>query len=461
MVAGNRAYNQVATFWYIGKANQVTGNGLTTASGAKVVICDLATSSLELRLSNSTTMSSTTTVDAVYGGHLYIKVGRFIESTTAYITSAGGTLRMEPNTYYYIPLGSANLAAADSIPIPRLSSAIHPQTQYYLNGGTIELAATGANSFQSLRGNLANPKNYKSVTFSGANTLGVNFKNLTSTVVIDSTLTITGDAIVDCIGGGLTTQSFTGPGGLVMSGTNSRIRFPKLNVAQPELTGENVDYSLTAGFVEFYGSSSTQQQKIRGNYDSPTKVVNYYNIEVNALSGNYEATPLGAGGNLNLNSSFVLQGTMNVNSPAVLRMDEFDFIYKHDLTALSTVNINAGAGLLYGSQYGITTVGLGGTGVDPTKGIANTLAGNIRTSARTFSTAASYGFVGNGGMSSGSALPTQVVGLYVYKNTAGDTVGLTNPVEVTSKLKFQNGIIKTNANLVNVSNSATTAIEGW
>ncbi|MBK9633421.1 MAG: hypothetical protein IPO64_02565 [Bacteroidetes bacterium] len=86
-------------------------------------------------------------------------------------------------------------------------------------------------------------------------------------------------------------------------------------------------------------------------------MVNYYNIEVNALGGNYEATPLGAGGNLNLNSSFVLQGTMNVNSPAVLRMDEFDFIYKHDLTALSTVNINAGAGLLYGSQYGITTVG--------------------------------------------------------------------------------------------------------
>jgi hypothetical protein len=56
-----------------------------------------------------------------------------------------------------------------------------------------------------------------------------------------------------------------------------------------------------------------------------------------------------------------------------------------------------------------------------------TLAGNIRTSARTFSTAASYGFVGNGGMSSGSALPTQVVGLYVYKNTAGDTVRLNQP----------------------------------
>jgi hypothetical protein len=73
-----------------------------------------------------------------------------------------------------------------------------------------------------------------------------------------------------------------------------------LNVEQPELTGVNVDYSLTDGFIEFYGSSATQQQKIRGNYDSPTKVVNYYNIEVNALGGNYEATPVGAGGNLNL-----------------------------------------------------------------------------------------------------------------------------------------------------------------
>jgi hypothetical protein len=73
-----------------------------------------------------------------------------------------------------------------------------------------------------------------------------------------------------------------------------------LNVEQPELTGVNVDYSLTDGFVEFYGSGATQQQQIRGTYDSPTKVVNYYNIEVNALAGNYEATPVGGAGNLTL-----------------------------------------------------------------------------------------------------------------------------------------------------------------
>jgi hypothetical protein len=76
---------------------------------------------------------------------------------------------------------------------------------------------------------------------------------------------------------------------------------------------------------------------------------------------------------------------MNVNSPAVLRMDETDFIYKHHITALSTVNINSGAGLLYGSPFGITTVALGSTGVEPTKGLANAPAGNIRTSVRTFS----------------------------------------------------------------------------
>jgi hypothetical protein len=76
-----------------------------------------------------------------------------------------------------------------------------------------------------------------------------------------------------------------------------------------------------------------QQQQIRGTFDSPTKVVNYYNIEVNAVAGNYEATPVGGAGNLDLISSFVLQGTMNVNSPAVLRMDETDFIYKHHVTA--------------------------------------------------------------------------------------------------------------------------------
>lgn len=467
VVAGNRSYNQVATFWYIGKVNQVTGNGVTTAIGAKVIICELANNTLELRLSNSTSMSSTTTVDAVYGGHLYIKVGRFIESTTAYITSAGGTLRMEPGTYYYIPKGNVDLATADADPIPRLSSAIHPTTQYYLNGGTIELAGTGAgNYFQSLRGNVSpNQKLYKNITFSGANIYDIatktatNYKNLTSTVDIDSTLLITGDAIVKSVGGASTTQSFTGAGGLVMDGTNSRIMFPKLNVAQPELTGVNVDYDLTGGFVEFYGSGATEQQKIRGTFDSPTKVVNYYNIDVNAAAGNYEPA-LYAGGNLDLISSFVLQGTMNVNSPAVLRMDEADFIYKHHVTATSIVNINDGAGLLYGSPFGITTVALGGTGVDPSKGSANPNAGNIRTSTRTFSSDASYGFVGNGAMPSGSGLPADVVGLYVYKNTAGDLVTLTNSVEPKSLLKFQNGIIKTNANLVYVSNSATTSIVG-
>jgi hypothetical protein len=433
----NRTISPIATFWYIGKTDQKTGDApnvnLSTNADAKVVICDLSSNNYSLTPSVSFGVTSGTTISPIYGGHLYIKSGQFRETVDEYIFGEGGTLRMEPGTYYYIPRGDTTHAASDADPIPRMSGLINvPTSQYYLNGGTIELAGTGTgNFFQSLRGNTANPKIYKNVIYSGANTYdnitkdAINFKNLTSTVEIDSSLTITGDAIVNCHGSStITPQSFTGAGGLIMSGTNSRLRIRKLNVPQPELRGENVDYNLTDGFVEFYGSGATQQQQIRGTFDSPTKVINYYNIDLNALAGNYEATPVGGAGNLDLISSFVLQGTMNVNSPAVLRMDETDFIYKHHITALSTVNINSGAGLLYGSPFGITTVALGSTGVEPTKGLANAPAGNIRTSVRTFSSDASYGFIGNGGMASGSALPSQVVGLYVYKNTAGDTIGL-------------------------------------
>lgn len=53
----NRTFNQIATFWYIGKANQTTGNAITTASTAKTIISELNTISHTLTLSNAVTTS--------------------------------------------------------------------------------------------------------------------------------------------------------------------------------------------------------------------------------------------------------------------------------------------------------------------------------------------------------------------------------------------------------------------
>ncbi|MBK6340946.1 MAG: T9SS type A sorting domain-containing protein [Bacteroidetes bacterium] len=439
----------MATFWYIGKVDQVTGNGITTGSSAKIIICDLLDNNKQLTFTNSTGITSTNTISAT-GGKLDIRKGKVIETTTAYITGSTGTLYMSPGTLYKIvkgyssPLPAGPEGATPNNFIPRLLGANYP---YVLTGGTIELAGTGtgANAFQTLRGG----RNYQALLFSGANTNGTDYKNLSSNADAEISVEVKNGAVVDCIDGGLDPASFTGNGGLLMSDAGSRFRIKNKTNKQPELKGSTVDYNLQNGTVEFYGTGATDQQNMRGNEEgADTKRIVYYNVDINAAAANYSTPPtvltIAKAGNVDAVESFGIAGTFNVNSPASFRLDETDYI-----EGAGNVSINSGGGLLYGSPNGIKTTGTGVTD------------GNIRISGtRTFNQAASYGFVGNGGMSSGSALPTQVVGLYVYKNTAGDTVGLTNPVEVTSKLKFQNGIIKTNANLVNVSNSATTAIEG-
>ncbi len=445
-VASSRSYNQTATFWYIGKANQVTGNGITVGSTPKVIICELIDNSTELSFTNSTSISSTTTVDATYGGHLYIKKGKVMETTTAYITGAGGTLRMESGTYYYIPKGNVDLASADADPIPRLSSLIHPSDQYYLNGGTIELAGSGAaNAYQSLRGNTIDPKVYKNVVFSGANTYLTDYKNLTSTVVIDSTLYITGNAVVECIGGGLTSQSFTGTGALIMD-ANARIRFAKLSTPQPELLATSTsparNYSLTGNStVEFYGTSATQNQILRATANGNN--ISYSNIDINSDFANSNSGS--SFFNVSASASFVLTGNFNINSPAVFRFDESE-----NVSGTGNIIVNSGATLLYGSPNGIKSSGTG------------TSDGNIRISGtRSFSTGASYGFIGNGAMVSGNGLPTQMVNMYIDKQTAGDLITMTNDATVTGNIQFKTaGIIRTNSNTIYDNNISTSSIIG-
>ncbi|HND84027.1 MAG TPA: hypothetical protein PKY54_11840, partial [Chitinophagales bacterium] len=288
----NREINNEATFWYIGKVNQQTGdapNASSTGSGSystsangKVVICDLTTNNLTLTPSLSFGVTNNTPVSAT-GGKLDIRKGQFTETTAAYIDGSTGTLYMEPGTRYYIPKGSADTAAAKGDLIPRMTGSTYA---YVLNGGTIELAGTGfgVNASQVLRGDNSN-YDYHNITFSGANTLGSDYKSISDETTITDSLYITGTAIVDCRNNAAQARSFVGYGGLIMDG-GSRIRIKKLNTPNPELTGVNVPYQLSGGVVEFYDTYATEQQQLRGNYDTCTACVkpkiNYFNIEINA-----------------------------------------------------------------------------------------------------------------------------------------------------------------------------------
>lgn len=451
--ATNRSYNNVATFWYTGKVAQTTGDGLNTnasgtplvTSNGRVVIVDMADNNISLTptipfgLSNSTAVSTT-------GGKLDIRKGQFTETSDAYIFPAtgftGGTLYMATGTLYRIERGSNSAAGSAADLIPRMDGTTHP----YNVQGTVELAGTGANVFQTLRG----LRTYRAAKFSGANTFGVDYKNLSNTVTIDSALIIT-NSVVDCIDASGTGIPFKGTGGLTMAG--GRLRIKALNNANPELLGTYTGstYSLTGGTVEFYGSKATEQQQIRGNYNDGASVIPYYNVEINADAANY-SLPVDKTGNVDLNSSFTVQGTMNVNSPAVLRMDKDESI-----SGAGTFNVNSGAGLLYGGSTGTTgspIEGLeaSGTGVD---------AGNIRTSNRSFSPAATYGFVSPGDTPTGSGLPSTVAGLALFKSASTDQVVLTNPIDIAAggKLSLAKGQLATTA-LKPLTLDATVTISG-
>lgn len=437
--------NAEATFWYKGKVNQHTGTGIGTASNGRQVIVDLLDNNTTLTPDVTFSITNATGISAT-GGKLDIRKGQFIETVSNYISGSTGTLYMSPGTLYKIVKGSADTTTAKTDLIPRMTGGTY---KYVLNGGTIELTGTGANAAQLLRSDNAD-YDYHNLTFSGSNTLGTDFKWITDQTTVTDSLYITGSAIVDCRTTNGSATSFAGDGGLIMD-NNARLRIKSLGgPANPQLNGTSVDYDLKDNsIIEFYDSRATQQQQLRGNYRGGAKIISYNNLEINADAQNLQifsslpnSTQLGSVGNVDINSSFTLKGTMNVNAPAVLRMDQSDFIYNKDNN--STVNINAGAGLLYASPYGITKR-INPTDVG-TEASPNPSTGNIRTYNRNFSTDANYGFVSSGNMLSGNALPASVRSLFVYRTYGIHTVTLNNGgTTVNDSLGLQRGKIVSDA----------------
>jgi autotransporter-associated beta strand protein len=330
-IVGSRTYSTTGIYHYVGKTpQQRLGDGILFGGiSGKYVIVELDALSTNLLLEGNSGTSTSLFNELTdiglsnTGSGLKIIQGTVVGTATSDFMSTGN-LEMTGGLYQIaFPYGTSDV-------VPRLSGT------YTLSGGTIELKGSAA---QTLRGgNSPNTPNYYNLKMSGNNTVTIN----NTPIIVSNNLYITASAIFNS-----GSNSVTGDAGLTMDGGKWRIS--KLSNAQPELIGKNTPYALTNGIVELYGTGATDQQQIRGNFRpaSPLKV-NYYNIEINAAAANY-STIAGAG-NVDLNSSFTLSGTMNVNSPAVLRMDEDESI-----DGGGTFNINDGAGLLYGGSEGSTS----------------------------------------------------------------------------------------------------------
>jgi hypothetical protein len=410
VTASNRSFNQTARFWFIGKANQVTGNALSTGSTGKVVIAELDADNLVLSLSNIIGISSGTTIEAT-GGRLDIRKGIVLGTNTSdfygsgRLVMTGGTYRIQTN----------------SATVPFLSN----YANYSLTGGTIELNATGN---QVLSGA---PNNFYNIAVTGNNTFGTDNKTITSNINISNNLLISGSAVFD-----VQSNTVNGNAGLTMSG--GRLRISKLNSTLPELEGISTPYAITGGIVELYGSSSTQTQSIRGTYNSGGSTIQYYNIELNAAGAN---TTSGQA-NVVTQAGFGLQGTMNVNSPVCFWISAPYTI--NDAGVNSAFDLKSGATLKYGSQINSS---------------GNT--GDIRTDIRIFPSTASYGFIGSQNpQTTGNAIPATMVNMYLDK--ASDfRVLLEKQTNVQGELNLANGKLDLNGfNLFLGSTSVDATVNG-
>ncbi len=404
----NKDFNQTSTFWYTGKDDQVTGDGLTSGGTGKVVIVKLINNAKKLSVSNNVGISNGTLVDPVNGGRLEIQTGTVVGIQTADFTGSGRLVMTD---------GVYQLAETGMI-LPQLSG----YATYSLTGGTIELNGNGS---QILSGA---PTSFYNLAVSAIGT-----KTVTSAIVVNNNVNISLGTL------DLSTNGMTGNAGLTMTGGLLRIA-KSSGTTFPEIEGISTPYNLTGGTVELYGTSSVgTSQLLRGTYGVSSQNVSYFNVELNANTANTTTA------NINAQASFAVKGTMNVNSPAVFQLDYDDIV-----SGTGTFNTISGSTLKYAEVNGITATACGAGGS----------CGQIRTANRNFSTGGIYGLTGNQlGMVSGNGLPSSIAGLMVERG--GNYVSLSQNVTVTGNIVFSGtGMLTTGSNkIVMGSSSNITELE--
>lgn len=400
-VPTNRSFNQTAIFHYIGKANQVTGNGVSNGSTGKIMICELDNNSLTLTPSNNIAFSNGATITP-FGGRLEIRKGIVIETPIATITGTG-RLVMVDGTFRTSILSTT---------LPQLSN----YANYALSGGTVELNGNGA---QIISG--APNGGYYNLAITNAGT-----KTVTSGFSISNNLLIS-NGVFDPANNGI-----IGNAGITMTG--GRFRMSILNQTLPQLTGIATPYSLTAGTVELYGSNNSQTHSLRGT-DGNSANITYFNIDLNATGANVNI----ASANVVAGAGFGVAGVMTVFSPTCFQLGSGFNIT--DAGINSTFDLQAGATLKYGGSI-----------------VASGASGNIRTDIRNFPATASYGFTGTvSPQTVGGGLPNSMVNMYLDKDILSNRVVLSQNTIVTGSINLFLG--KLDLNNFNLE-LGTTAVNG-
>ncbi len=239
-VAGSRTYGNPATYHYIGNGNQVSGDGLPTASATKNLIIELADDTNEFRINTSAGVA------IAAGGKLEIRRGAVFEATPdgdGRHVDGAGNLVMSGGSYIF-------QRAIAGTQVPRLTGT------YTNTGGAIELAASGDQRLNA-------GKNYFNLHFRGSGTVTIP----NATADINGTVTISDTKVVDAQNytfGKLTTNLTMTGGRLIMTGTGTK----------PDMEGT---YNITGGTIEF-GNNDATIQTIRG---TSSRV--YNNIDIKGI----------------------------------------------------------------------------------------------------------------------------------------------------------------------------------
>jgi hypothetical protein len=278
-----RTLESGATIAYTGNASpQYIGTALN-AGNKRIIINKDATTQQVLFNASLTQNDSVSIIE-----------GTLVETPSTTL-SGTGVLKMTGGKFISSYLDSVNK-------IPQLSGA------YQLTGGFIELNGNGN---QVLRGG----RTYHNVIFSGTNQSGIDSKKISSAIVVNQNVGIQGNAIVD-----FGNSSVSGGGGLTM--VSGVLRIAKLSgTTSPELdaTATGATYQLSGGTIEFYGSNATgTYQRIRSK-DGQNRLIQYYNLILNANGANI-------GGNILAAGALSVQNSFQLNQPTVLDLGAGDII---------------------------------------------------------------------------------------------------------------------------------------
>ena len=277
VVASNTTFSTIATFHYVGKSDQVTGDAIGSSSNGRAIIVELASNSLKLTPSQSfgITDAQNTNINGGNGGILEIRKGIFAETDSAYITGSTGGLKMTDGTYQI-----AKLSDDDDDYIPRMGGL---NNEYDLKGGTIELNGAGN---QILRGS----RDYRNLTFSNSGT-----KTISSSITsITGELYITDNAILD-----VENKIMGGAGTELLMDKNAIYKTAGSGV-KPDAEG---DYYLMDNSKIVFTNSATTLQEVRLTPE-------YVHIDV-------EGTNVGSE---SLTDGINISGTFTVKNGAVYKL---------------------------------------------------------------------------------------------------------------------------------------------